>query len=417
MSTAEEVFLSGLPSRTRYVVRVICDCGSAGRSKESVSVRVLTTSREFARLAEHLKHISRRMNSKSPSVYQLPLTEEDMEIDGCRKYDFGKETSRPNRTIMLLGATGAGKTTLINGMINYIVGVEWKDTFRFQIVCEDQTRSQAHSQTSEVTVYRVHHQEGFQIPFTLTVVDTPGFGGVKGIARDREITEQIRRLFTSVNGVGEIDAVCFVTQASLARLSATQRFVFDSVLSIFGKDVEENIEMLVTFADGKQPPVLEAVNASEIQCPKNDFGLPVHFKFNNSAWFAHKRGSGRGSGRDGGSGGGGGRGGGGSGGGGRGRGSGRDGGSDGGGGSRGSGGGSARGGRGSGGGAVAAAAGQGWGQQRQGQQQGQGQRRGGRWRRGGVAAVAAAGAVAAVAAAAIHFISGQYSLNTEVSQT
>ena len=49
--------------------------------------------------------------------------------------------------------------------------------------------------------------------------------------------------------------------------------------------------MLVTFADGKQPPVLEAINASAVPCPKNDFGLPVHFKFNNSALFAANRGS------------------------------------------------------------------------------------------------------------------------------
>ncbi|XP_031694982.1 uncharacterized protein LOC116377481 [Anarrhichthys ocellatus] len=214
-----------------------------------------------------------------------------MDIDGYRKFNFGKESMRENRTIMLLGATGSGKSTLINGMINYNVGVEWKDSFRFQLVDEDQSRSQAESQTSEVTVYKINHQEGFKIPFSLTVVDTPGFGDTRGIGRDREITEQIRRIFTSANGVSEIDAVCFVTQASLARLTATQRYVFDSVLSIFGKDVAENIEMLVTFADGKQPPVLEAINIARVPRPKNDIGLPVHFKFNNSAVFAGKRSS------------------------------------------------------------------------------------------------------------------------------
>uniref|UniRef100_A0A3Q2W371 AIG1-type G domain-containing protein n=1 Tax=Haplochromis burtoni TaxID=8153 RepID=A0A3Q2W371_HAPBU len=224
-----------------------------------------------------------------PSVYKLPLEEEDMDIDGFRRYIFGKESMRQNRTIMLLGATGSGKSTLINGMINYIVGVEWNDGFRFKLVDEDPTSSQAHSQTSEVTVYEIHHQEGFKIPFSMTIVDTPGFGDTRGVARDKEITEQIRRLFTSPNGVSEIDAVCFVTQASLARLTATQRYVFDSVLSIFGKDVAENIEMLVTFADGKEPPVLEAITVSAVPCPKNELGLPVHFKFNNSALFADNR--------------------------------------------------------------------------------------------------------------------------------
>ncbi|XP_029308521.1 uncharacterized protein LOC115021931 [Cottoperca gobio] len=291
MARAEKLIISGLRSETQYAVRVRCDCGVAGISKESITVNVCTTKREFIHLTEFLKSTSKRINSESSSVYKLPLTKEELDIDGCRRYDFGKESMRSNRTIMLLGATGSGKSTLINGLINYIVGVEWKDTCRFKLIDEDQSRSQAESQTSEVTVYKINHQEGFKIPFSLTVVDTPGFGDTRGIKRDKEITEQIRRLFTSVNGVSEIDAVCFVTQASLARLTATQQYVFDSVLSIYGKDVAENILMLVTFADGKQPPVLEAINVSRVPCPRNDLGFPVHFKFNNSALFADNRSS------------------------------------------------------------------------------------------------------------------------------
>uniref|UniRef100_A0A3B4FRS8 Uncharacterized protein n=1 Tax=Pundamilia nyererei TaxID=303518 RepID=A0A3B4FRS8_9CICH len=51
---------------------------------------------------------------------------------------------------------------------------------------------------------------------------------------------------------------------------------------------EENIRILVTFADGQRPPVLEAINAAGVPCPKTKDGLPTHFKFNNSALFAQK---------------------------------------------------------------------------------------------------------------------------------
>ncbi|XP_067462996.1 uncharacterized protein [Thunnus thynnus] len=287
VSRAEKGIISGLQSETEYAVRIRCDCGGAGRSKESITV--CTT--KCMHLAEIIKRTSESINSGFPSLYKLPLKEEDMNIDGYRRYNFGKESKRQNRTIVLFGATGSGKSTLINGMINYVVGVEWEDNFRFKLIDEDQSKSQAERQTSEVTVYKINHQDGFKTPFSLTIVDTPGFGDARGIERDNEITEQLRNLFAAELGVSEIDAVCFVVQASLTRLTTSQKYMFDSVLSIFGKDVAENIRVLVTFADGQRPPVLEAINASGVPCPKTKDGLPAHFKFNNSALFAGNKSS------------------------------------------------------------------------------------------------------------------------------
>ncbi|XP_038574884.1 uncharacterized protein si:ch73-170d6.2 [Micropterus salmoides] len=250
-----------------------------------------------SRLADAVKQKSTLLKAQSGplSVYKIHLKHEQIKVFGCRSFSFGKESAKRNRTIMVLGATGAGKSTLINGMINYILGVEWEDSYRFKLVDEDQSKSQAESQTSEVTVYKINHHEGFKTEYSLTIVDTPGFGDTRGIERDRQITEQLRNLFSAELGVSEIDAVCFVAQASLPRLTPTQKYVFDSILSIFGKDVAENIRILVTFADGQRPPVLEAINASGVPCPKTRDGLPVHFKFNNSALFADNKSSAAGS--------------------------------------------------------------------------------------------------------------------------
>ncbi|CAL8316669.1 unnamed protein product [Gadus morhua 'NCC'] len=234
------------------------------------------------RLAEAVKKEGKKIKGCTQDVYTLPL-EAQSEIEGCKCFMFGKDLiGKKNRTIMVLGATGAGKSTLVNRMINYILGVTGKDTFRFMLVDEGPVKSQAHSQTSEVTVYKLNHRVGFQINYSLTIVDTPGFGDTRGIEKDRLIMKQLEELFSAKSGISEIDAICFVVQASLARLTTTQKYIFDSVLAIFGKDVAENIKILVTFADHEKPLVLGAIKEFGVPCPRTKKGLIIHYKFNNS---------------------------------------------------------------------------------------------------------------------------------------
>jgi hypothetical protein len=179
-------------------------------------------------------------------------------------------------------------------MINFIFDVQWEDTFRFQLIQEQTAgRSQVDSQTSRITAYDIHHAEGFRVPYSLTIVDTPGYGDTKGLDRDQEITEMVRKFFEDKDGIQELDVIGFVAQASLPRLTPTQIYIFDSVLSIFGNDVKENINFLLTFADSQVPPVLSAISQAGLPCPIDaDTGKPLHNKFNNSGFFCSSRESG-----------------------------------------------------------------------------------------------------------------------------
>ncbi|XP_076845704.1 uncharacterized protein LOC143490990 [Brachyhypopomus gauderio] len=209
------------------------------------------------------------LGESNPSVYKLKLKQ-----TGTKHLykDFGSPSnlSTTNKTIMVLGATGSGKKTLINGMINYILGVEWADECRFKLIDEQYNKTQADSQTSEVTAYQIHHQNYFKVPYSVTIIDTPGFGDTRGIAHDKEITEKIRQFFSEQDGILGLDAVCFVVQSALARLTQTQQYIFEAVLSIFGKDIANNITIMITFADGQKPPVLAAVEAANIPCIKKE---------------------------------------------------------------------------------------------------------------------------------------------------
>uniref|UniRef100_A0A0N7ZA04 Septin-type G domain-containing protein n=1 Tax=Scylla olivacea TaxID=85551 RepID=A0A0N7ZA04_SCYOL len=218
----------------------------------------------------------------TPSVYAIPMEQTARDEDGhLEKLEFGTSIqSNANKVIMMVGETGSGKTTLINGLVNYILGVDWDDKFRFKMIVEDSNANQAVSQTKDVTSYTLHHQDGFRTPYSLTIIDTPGFGDTKGIKRDKEIVEQLRKFFTTPGdaGISHIDAIGFVVQASQARLSVGQKYVFDSILALFGRDISDNIFLLVTFADGQEPEVLSAVREAEI--PYKEY-----FQFNNSALY------------------------------------------------------------------------------------------------------------------------------------
>jgi energy-coupling factor transporter ATP-binding protein EcfA2 len=266
----------------------------------------LTTLAKEVRFAETIVKRCRRIgNRNGMELFAVPLTKATGLRSTADRFAFGKTDGRKSgagqqkgkiqhRTILVMGATGSGKTTLINGMINYIFNVEWEDTFRFQLI-EEQTagRSQVDSQTSRITAYDIHHAEGFRVPYSLTIVDTPGYGDTKGLDRDQEITEMVRKFFEDKDGIQELDVIGFVAQASLPRLTPTQIYIFDSVLSIFGNDVKENINFLLTFADSQVPPVLSAIAEANLPYPTDpDTGEPLHNKFNNSGFFCSSRESG-----------------------------------------------------------------------------------------------------------------------------
>ena len=257
----------------------------ARRQHESITIAVPVAPplSHRKRLAIRVKEKSECIEQARQSIYRLKLKKVmDIKAKGVAKYEFGRRHHGSQEYfVMLVGATGAGKTTLINGVANYILGVHWKDDFRFKLIAEDESYSWAHSQTKCITAYTIHQQHDSPFPHTLTIVDTPGFGDTEGLHSDKRIVAQIKDFFSipveecidCIHGIG------LVTHACIARLTPTQRYIFDSILAIFGKDIGNNILLMTTFADGKTPPVLEAVEKARIKYHRC-------FKFNNSAIFS-----------------------------------------------------------------------------------------------------------------------------------
>ncbi len=167
-------------------------------------------SQQDKRLAISIKNqCTDKQVENSMNIYKLPLMSKST-FEGAssiiRRFSFAEPNRRTgktaSKTILLMGATGSGKTTWINAMVNYVLGVEWDDDFRFKLVNEAVIgTSQAHSQTQEITAYDLHYQDGFRIPYSLTIVDSPGFGDTKGIKRDEQIKTAVQEFFEHQNGI------------------------------------------------------------------------------------------------------------------------------------------------------------------------------------------------------------------------
>ena len=279
----EHITVDGLSSETGYIFRIQTTF-SSGLMLESKSTGVIKTKAHLAETIRLKSKLISKKTSRKPAIYEL--TKKQQMIDHRKKiakYEVGHPRRRgcSNKVLMVVGAMGAGKTTLINGIANYMYGVQWDDDFRFVLVANEPSRkSQAHSQTSWITAYTLHKGKDSPIPYSLTIVDTPGFGDTEGIARDKKIADQIKDFFSirPPQGIDILHGIGFVAQASLARLSPSQKYIFDSILSIYGRDVASNIFMMTTFADGQDPPVMDAIAEAKIPHQK-------YFKFNNSALF------------------------------------------------------------------------------------------------------------------------------------
>ncbi|XP_038160637.1 uncharacterized protein LOC119796238 isoform X1 [Cyprinodon tularosa] len=189
-----------------------------------------------------------------------------------------KHERQRNKTILLVGEGGAGKSTLVNTLVNYAIGVMFEDDVWFQIVEEEEGRCQTETQTSDVIIYQIFDFKGQILSSSLTIIDTPGFGYMRGLQHDEKVSQILLELFRSEE-VHEINAVGLVIKATDNSLSDRLMYVLNSVTSLFGKDLEENIVALITHSDGRNPRnALQALEAANIKSSNREF---IYFVFNN----------------------------------------------------------------------------------------------------------------------------------------
>lgn len=154
---------------------------SASKDKEESSPR----------LAETMLYTSEELSSGSPSIYRLRMRDEMRRGEAMiarqsigKPYRIGR--GEIEKVFMVVGATGAGKSTLVNGMVNYVLGVQWNDEFRFKLITEESKASQAHSQTQYKTAYTFYPMKGSAVPFAFTIYNRHSWFWWNGRTKERQ---------------------------------------------------------------------------------------------------------------------------------------------------------------------------------------------------------------------------------------
>ena len=221
-----------------------------------------------------LQRGQKETKNKKREVYLLHVNEEKRRSDYVIEKDFGNlalDCGKTREIVMLLvGETGSGKTSWINAFVNFVFDVKRNDPFRFKIIEDGEENVQTESQTQWITIYRLRYQQGMAVNYDITLIDTPGFGDTRGIDRDKGIENEIHALFKQRNGyLNYINAIAFVTVASMSRLTPTQKYILDSILSLFGKNLEDSLILLSTHAHGHSVEALSALKKHKIKIKKS----------------------------------------------------------------------------------------------------------------------------------------------------
>lgn len=74
--------------------------------------------------------------------------------------EFEKTVSE--KTIMLVGAIGSGKSTLVDGIVNYVMGVSFDDPYRFTLI---QLEKEENKMENQVHLLNNDHFNFNQIEF------------------------------------------------------------------------------------------------------------------------------------------------------------------------------------------------------------------------------------------------------------
>jgi len=171
----DQIQVKGLLPGKDYIFQIQVR-SNAGLSPPSSWSDGIATEKDVPLAQKILQECVKVVDDNSEIEIFTPKSKDEAFIgDGLRFVQVGEAGAHYHyreRTIMVLGATGVGKTTFLNSMANYVANVRENDPFRLKIVTEiEEGKASSQSKTKMVSAYCFNNTK---LPYRLVVIDTPG---------------------------------------------------------------------------------------------------------------------------------------------------------------------------------------------------------------------------------------------------
>lgn len=219
--------------------------------------------------------------AKAPESLSAAKEQEQKHIIPVPLLENSKDRRGPWKTILFVGGPTTSTRscccqstpTVINAMANFLMGVEYNDSYRYNILRDDtqhkggiarggtadDSSSCANNTPDVLTPYHFYPMRP-DISYGVTLIDvTAGFVGNNVGIQTKQATWQSIKDFLE-RQAWEIDAVVVHAECSThLSMMPRQRYILHKLVDLFGTDIEENIFMIITSnGDGNKKPTAKS---------------------------------------------------------------------------------------------------------------------------------------------------------------
>ena len=217
---------------------------------------------------EFKQRFARVSHRSSTEIYRLKEGSINFCID-TTKPDHKTLTESDYHLIVTIGTMDSNKRQWLNGLANYILGVIWEHSFRFQLIPEEDDGVpdlQDIAGDNSISSYTFHYDksnpdnnEGFRVSKTLVIVNIQDFGHMWP-DQDDVVMNQFSTFLKSLPDEFKLHAVCLCVNGCKPP-SEYQKFLLHSLLSMFGRDVAGNLLLICNMSPlGADPEVVETLS-------------------------------------------------------------------------------------------------------------------------------------------------------------